>query len=344
VQVKLTLSDPEGGTWSALGERSLPGDEPLAMGSIAYSLELAPYDICALRGSSGRAQVSSWQTTLSPTAAEDLRRHIDALRAKVIALRQIKPLATLANADFEKPATPEQQVPNWIHADAAGLSFALDRADARGKQALHFTSRGPVGWLRSDPIPVPRTGRLSVNVWLKTKNAEAQPPLRLAIEGQYRGQSYYRFATVGAGTNAPQLRDHWGTTPYLFHIDDLPTSDLTDLRIGFDLMGPGEVWIDDVQVFELYFRENERDEIMKMIALADLHLGKGQIAQCERLLEGYWPRYLMTHVSDELVAQLAENPTPERASPTTPSNPPVESPPPATSFRDRMWNWVPKWR
>lgn len=344
VQVRLSLSDPDGGTWSALGGRTLPAAETVAMGSTFYVLELAPYDVYALRGSSGRAQVNTWQTTLPPTAVEDLRRHIDALRAKVLALRQIKPLPTLANPDFEKPAGLEQQVPNWIHADGTDLSFALDRAEARGKQSLHFTSRGPVGWLRSDPIPAPQTGRLSVSVWLKTKNAESQPPLRLAIEGQYRGQSYYRFATVGAGTNAPQLRDHWGNTPYLFHIDDLPTSDLTDLRIGFDLMGPGEVWIDDVQVFELYFRENERDEIMKMIALADLHLGKGQIAQCERLLEGYWPRYLMAHVSDELVAQIAVNTTPERAPPATPSNPPVDSSPPATSFRDRMWNWVPKWR
>jgi hypothetical protein len=337
VKVKLAVSDPDGGAWNALGGRTLPVAERSATGLTSYALELEPFDIYALRASSARAQVGAWQTSLPPSATEDLRRQIDTLRAKVIALRHVKPLTALPNADFEQPVA-DQPIPHWIHATGPDLTLELDRADARGQQALHFRSRGAVGWVRSEPIPAPRSGRISVSVWLKTKTADDQPPLRLAIEAQHRGQPYYRFATVGADSAAP-LRDQWGNSPYLFHIDDLPTSELTDLRVGFDLMGAGEVWIDDVQVFDLYFRDNERDEMMKMIALADLHLGKGQISQCERMLEGYWARYLGEYVTDAFVAELAKTATPAPA-----AKPPVEPPPEAASLRDRMWNWVPKWR
>jgi hypothetical protein len=240
----------------------------------------------------------------------------------------------LANADFELPLE-KNEAPGWIHATTNGVNVRIDAAEARGKQALRVTSSGPDAWVRSEPLAAPTTGRLSVWVWLKVKDEKSQPPLRLAIEGRHRDKTYYRFASVGAGAATPPLKSQWA--PYLFQVDDLPTSDFTDLRVGFDLMGAGEVWIDDVQVFDLYFHEHEQNELLKTIALADLHLGQGRVGDCQRLLDGYWPRFLAEHV------QPVANPAPVKVS-TAPKAPPEDSEPANKTVKERVWNWVPKWR
>ena len=127
-----------------------------------------------------------------------------------------------------------------------------------------MNAAAPVVWIRSDSIPTPTTGRLAIWVWLKTADPKRQPKLRLAIEGELDGQPYYRRANVGAsedGRATQPLQQEW--SPFLFPVDDLPTTGLTDLQIGFDLMDEGEVWIDQVQVFDLWFDDNERETLLK---------------------------------------------------------------------------------
>ena len=78
--------------------------------------------------------------------------------------------------------------------------------------------------------------------------------------------------------------------------DDLPAQGLSDLRVRFDLMQAGEVWIDEVQLYDLAFSDNERLELNKIISLASIQLQKGKVGDCTRLLECYWPRFLVAHV------------------------------------------------
>jgi hypothetical protein len=332
VSVKLSMNG-EAREWTALGNRKLAPAQRTG-DSQSFVIELAAYDLLAMKSAATRSEVTGWQVTLPSSVADELRSKVDALRAKAIALRSSKPLDTLANCDFEKPA--DSTPPGWIHAQDPGITVKLDGSMARGKQALYLKTPGAVAWVRSDPFPVPSTGRLSVWVWLKVKESQTQPPLRLAIEARHRDKTYYRFAAVGAGTGSPPLKDQWA--PYLFQVDDLPTSDLTDLRIGFDMMGAGEVWIDDVQVFDTYFHDHEQDELLKMIALADLHLGKGNVGDCQKALESYWLRFLDENVSSAAPPRVA-----------TAIKPRVEPAPAMTTddkktVRERVWNWMPKWR
>ncbi len=74
----------------------------------------------------------------------------------------------------------------------------------------------------------------------------------------------------------------------------MPSEQLTDLRVRFDLTGPGEVWIDDVELRE--FDEQEIRELKKMITFAFYTLESRQLADCLRLLESYWPRFLVANV------------------------------------------------
>jgi hypothetical protein len=87
---------------------------------------------------------------------------------------------------------------------------------------------------------------------------------------------------------------------------------LADLRVGFDLMGQGEVWIDDVQVYDCWFPKNERDDLLIMSGLAARSLSMGHLADCQRILSGYWPQFLQEYVplSDPRVAAVPTDATP----------------------------------
>ena len=82
----------------------------------------------------------------------------------------------------------------------------------------------------------------------------------------------------------------------MFQVDDLPLEGLTSLRVRFDLMGAGEVWVDDVQVYNLAFSKPELVELSKLIASVEVKLQNGQIGDCLRLLDGYWPKFLEENV------------------------------------------------
>ena len=126
----------------------------------------------------------------------------------------------------------------------------------------------------------------------------------MALEGRSDDGPYYRYANVGAaGTDRRADRPRAGRE-FIFPVDDLPAEGLSELRVRFDISGPGEVWIDDVKLFDLAFKDKERSELTKLIALADLKLKNKQLADCTQLLDGYWPHFLLAHVP------LAETPTP----------------------------------
>ena len=127
---------------------------------------------------------------------------------------------------------------------------------------------------------------------------------------------------------------------YSFPLDYLPGEGLSELRLGFELLGAGEVWVDDVQIFDLAFSEAERYELSKLISLASVVLEKGQLADCSQLLDGYWPQFLVSHVpltqANTPVAQrLREN----RAAPGAT---PAPAAPKKPTMMDNLRDYLPR--
>jgi len=297
VSVTLTLDAPQGSGFRVLGERPCPPPVPQAKTQV-WTVPLQPYDLVAAVAAAPNVQIVDWQAEVGREVLVDLRAGIDDLRRRANQLRDPQPLRVLGNPDFELP-TQGDLLPGWDSTRGADVAAEIVAGQGRaGSHALRLRSEGPVAWVRSNSFPTPPTGRLSVWAWLRIDDPNKQPPLQLAIEGRLDGQTYYRPARVGAGDDRlgspPPLTAEWGW--YLVRIDDLPTHGLTDLRVAIDLMGPGDVWIDDVQVFDRWFDKTERNELLKKIALANFYLGKGEVVQCEQVLRGYWPEFLRQYV------------------------------------------------
>ncbi|MEN6406865.1 MAG: family 10 glycosylhydrolase [Thermoguttaceae bacterium] len=317
------------------GRREIARMQPDGEKGFSWEVALEPYDLVAVRFSEPGVQFSRPRTTWSDTVEASLGAEIRRLGARAAALRNPPPLDAPVNAGFERSATRDGPVPDWAVTTRSGVTVELDTQQGHGgRQSAHLASTGAVACLVSRPIAAPNTGRLSMSVWLRVPNADQQPPLRLALDAKLHGRDYYRFATVGqsVGTGQPDVPIASQWSRYVFQVDDLPLEGLTSLRVRFDLMGRGEVWVDDVQIYSLAFSKPELLELSKLITLANVNLQNGQIAGCLRLLDGYWPRFLNENVPLSPGAETAlAKPAAEE-----------EKPPERSGWIDRMKDMVPE--
>jgi hypothetical protein len=350
VELTLEFSSPE--TVRVLpysSEQAAKLDQPGPHGT--WTAPLAPFGLVGGEFDTQRVTFAGYEAIPPVDAADHLRDQVRAVRLRANSLRSPSAAKVLENPSFEAAAEPAA-VPGWVHARGPGIQVEVRRgAGHRSPAALRVVSMAaddgtaPVVWVRSNPFPAPTSGRLSLLAYIRTNDPTRQPKLRLAVEGKLDGRVKYWKANVGAsedGQPVKPLTIEWSA--YRFPVIDLPQSGLTDLRVGFDLMGEGEVWIDEVQVFDLWFEVNEREELLKSIATADLQASSGNLIECQEYLTSYWPSFLRRHI------HLPESPgAPSSLSPpptTTAAKPPPAKPPSPPSMSDRVKSWIlPKsWR
>ncbi len=198
VSAELDLNTPEACSMKAIGAR--PINAPIWSGpKLTVPVEIEPFDVIATVLNSPQVTVESWRVTMDGEVIAQLKEKVNSAHSARGMLRRPMPVGWLANAGFE--LAPDK-LPGWRTDEKEGISVGPDTEQKyEGKQSLKMSSRRPVAWIRSDPIPVPSSGRISVMVRVKTLDTNQQPPLRLAIEGKLNGQTYYRFANVGRREN-----------------------------------------------------------------------------------------------------------------------------------------------
>jgi len=296
---KLRMVVPPGCLMDELtGKRAI---EPLGRDSSGdfWNVELKPYDLVAVRLSSSEVTFFAPEASVSGDVLKALGNRIDDLGARVAALRNPPKLQVPGNSDFEGAIGDDGKMPGWVVETSGNAVVELDKSEKfSGDQSAKLTSKGSVVSLVSEPFAILPTGRLAVGVWLRVEDVGKQVPLRLAVSGKLNGCEYYRFASLGLGTYPNMSAKNIGTewAQYVFQVDDLPLKGLEQLCVRFDLMGKGQVWIDQVQVYHLMFTSQEVMELSKMVTLADKKRRDGQVSDCIRFLEGYWPRFLEENV------------------------------------------------
>jgi len=349
VPVRMRLDVPVGCHAEGLGGRTLP--QLFAGGQAEWTLTLEPYDMIAARFTSPAVQLLQAEALVSDDIRVRMELEAEDLEARLAALVRLDSggaaashvvwnlTPQLLNAGFEQPRGLVGEIPGWKIPQRAGVEVRLD-ADTKysGRQSAVLKSSGPVATLAGPTFEAPETGRLLMSVWLRVSDPSVQPPLRLALEGRLDGRPYYRFAAVGQGVQGAAISKTWRS--YLFRVDDLPLTGLTQLGVRFDLMGPGEVWIDEVQVSSVILSQPELFQLQKTVATARFALEKHLWGDGRRLLDSYWPRFLVRHVAPvDLPARESvrddEGLAPQAAKRDVP--PAVEKKP--AGWLDRVWLW-----
>jgi len=316
VSTKLRFETPPGCRLQRLGaaERERPlrqeGD------GFAESFALEPYDVVAIRLSQPQATIVSADVDVPAAVRQTLAQRIDDLAGRAASLADPPEWKELANVGFEE--TAESGVPGWtLVGGRESQSGSSTDSPHSGTRAMRLSRQRDRVTLISDAVELPPTGRIALSVWIRS-GGEQEPILRLAIDGFHNGQRYSRFARLGgAGPGAVAMKDEW--TNYVFDLTDLPTSGLRQVRLQFDLLAAGDVWIDDIRLDPLKFQKNERVELSKILVSARGALDNGELSSCLRLMDGYWPQFLQAYVPRPSVSVASKPQRPQSPAKTSPA-------------------------
>ncbi len=281
---------------------------------VMWSIDVDPYDLVVVEFPAVDVTLSAPQFLPPGDVQAGLVASIRDLHSRRGVLDSPPPLPLLVNPDFELPARGGQ-FPGWTWTGGGQDQVSLDTTSPhRGQQSLHMHSEGGAISLRSDPFAASHTGRLAVSVWLRTSGDQTR--LRLILENARGSRPFNRTGVLGAGQPpSRQIPTEW--KQFIFPIDDSP-SDASQLQFRVDLLAAGDVWIDDVQLFDAVFSDAEKIQLSQIITRAEFQLNSGRFGDCRYGLEGYWPRLLNAQIPLP-AAPLVANPA--AVQPTPPKDP-----------------------
>jgi hypothetical protein len=321
---------------AATSEHFEPSQQP-------WSFELGPYDVRAVRFTTPTVAIDNIQSQISDAGQQELAARMKELKDRD--LTATPQYAALANPGFE-PGAGDVRLPGWKLLGTAGeISADLDgRNPQEGRSALYLQNTGKgVATVESETFVTPPTGQLVMWVFARGENVAPDTELRLVFEADGATKPYRHIATLG-GRHAAPLSNLWGAGGFAFRCEELPLDSRGKMRIKFELTGPGEVWIDNVQLYDVLFplpfyerSEPEKLELVKLIAATDNALENGQYAECARKLEGYWPRFLNAY-SPVAAQTIATQPALEQQiAPAADAAPAVEAPNVSRSSWFKFW-------
>lgn len=327
------------------GDVTLAKRLPLPAGEQKWPSQLAPYEVSVVRIAGTGVKVVDVQAT-SVTSAGELSAKLNDLSSRDLTARSN--YSALPNPSFELTGGAIRTI-GWHLAAGSGTSTAeLDKtAPQDGKTCLHIRSDGNMAIVESDPFPAPPTGQLAMTVYARgEKLAAGDPkspgPLRLIIKGECDGRPYRSDAVVKAA-ELSRTNNEWGE-PFAMCVSDLPLQSRGQLQIRFELAGAGDVWIDNVKLesvlfaLKFYSKSNaEWLELSRQISAARSAFNAGQISDCTRIIDGYWPRFVLEN-RPAAPPKVAERVLPTN-SPTSPaeSNEGQESSPGFSDRLKRFW-------
>ncbi len=279
--------------------------DPAPGGGKLLVMELAPFGVSALRIGAPGVRIRSTTPHFSDHKEADREAVVDRLRR----LSQGEGLR-LPNTDFEPSTTTETgevaaagslQPPSGWHTESnpdSTLTLDLDQPRS-GLASLRLDLKNSPGSVYSDPF-TPPAGAISLRAWFRTDPPDA--PIRVRIEGE-------------PGTPAESLRlladlpakDRRQWTTESLQAADLPGSPAALVRLRFELLTPGRLWIDDLSVQGpglLHARS--------CLTAALQAYGEGRYSDFARLSKSHWARRLTTLEDSPIQTGEVPNDLPSR--------------------------------
>jgi hypothetical protein len=295
-----------------------------------WAVDLEPYDLVAVRWNVPQVSITNIAVNVDPQVIADLEERVADIRARAAALPSAATIDALKNGDFETPAERGSAAPGWF-LDGAADAFQVTAEGAHGGQrATKLATDTAPASLVGSPFPAPRLGRLQVDVWLKSEDGARELPMQVVVEGVIEGETFERRLPCGI------VPETW--TERNFQFDDLPWEGVEAIRLRFDMLGAGTVWIDDVTLTAPGFTQPEMVELGKLLQEARNRLVAGRLRDCQTMLDGYWPQFIERRAP----AVNLERPAVEMAN--RPGNPQSTNatPPPKPGVLDRINQWMPR--
>lgn len=265
-----------------------------------WSLSLAPYELIGIEIDDPRLEITGLQHAPSDATARRIERELAELEVLVSQAADLAQQRRLANidGDFEKWGHDGQPA-GWSVSTLPQVTIGESRDlphTGGASLLLENTGQPPVSaWAQSRPIAPPSTGRLAVQAWFRAPAVSEPLTVKLAVVGRtHSGQRFERSMTLGSRSESSNsIAIDWGRKPATLYVGDVSSESVAELSVLIELIGPGKVWVDDVQVFESFLQPDERNHLRGELLVVQKKLAEKNIYPAERLLDSHWGQYLL---------------------------------------------------
>lgn len=328
----------------------LEPDQPVSQAMVAgearqVELQLAAYSVSGLRIDGDDIKITKVISTPENGVAERLERRLNELQTFIDRAAELNVQQTLGlrGGDFEEWTDDGRPIGWTISTQPTTAIVREGELPRSGSGCVRVENNGngaATAWIQSDRIAIPATGRLALEVWVRSAPGLAQPSVRLSVLGRDRDgkrfQRWHDFVPTSPGSR--DIPIDWGRRPLVLLVPDVPSDELTELQVAIDLVGPGRLWIDDVRVYGMYLHPDERVHLLGQMYLAKDHLRKGNFSLADRLLESFWANFLSNTLSELPTASSKVDPLPMREA-SLPQRPTTPTPAWRSTSQPRLNQW-----
>ncbi len=306
VRVAGVLEAPDSALVEDMGRglRLLPAAEA---GERKLVFDLIPYGVAAIRVGAPRAVLSSVSSFPSDAVRAGMKAQFNELSLQYARLNRGLVASALepANPGFEpesdsapasvppavKAATPGPTTRNEGDRSVLGgwhvernssdtTTIAIDREHPHsGQGSLRITAPAAPAAVASDVFAPNVQSNLTIQAYFRASVAGAK--VRVWIEGESAGKPYIRRTEITVGTE-------W--EPVAVRASDVPAAGLDSARLRFELITPGVVWIDDLQIPGEAQSKSTRLNAQRTLLAALQAYREERYADFARLAGSHWLR------------------------------------------------------
>ena len=224
----------------------------------------------------------------------ELASMLKAIRKDIDSLAIHSATTHLENLGFE--ILSDGKLSEWDIHLTEGATVQVDKTHFReGTQSVHLRSPRPgrAISLRSKSFQFHPTRRIAIEAWVRLEPEVDAPSVRLVLEGEYQGQRFTHQVELPDNTNLADVEKKQGEwIPLTLQIDKLPREGISNLRVAIDLSGAGNVWVDNLQLSDMWLSEEEYQDFIAALTAAEQSLAAGRTDDVQIYLATTLPNQL----------------------------------------------------
>ncbi|QDV22096.1 glycoside hydrolase family 10 protein [Aureliella helgolandensis] len=264
-----------------------------------WVMVMPPYSLAGIEVQSSELELLAVRNTPANEAIRSIASQLETLEMLITQAADPTLQNVLANVDGEFETWGNDGLPHGWNVSTLP-QVVIQRSDEfphGGRSSLRIESRGrsdASAWIQSRGFQPPATGRLAIDVWLRTTAVSDPLLVRVSVWGRKsNGARYERSQQFGGlSESRSNLPIDWGRRPMQLFVGDVPVDELNELHLAVELIGPGQIWVDDVKIFESCLQPDERIHMRGQLLVAKERLAEGNPYAAEQLLDSHWGRYL----------------------------------------------------
>ncbi len=259
-------------------------------------LEMPPFGVAAIRIGATEVRVTNIASYPSEVVKASMLAQYNVLSNLLNRLNESSEgTAGPTNSGFEPGGGNARVVPSslksapitpvgWQLAEAMGMPGAnaieIDPSQVHsGQGSLRFTATVPPASVVSEPFAPRAQSSLTVTAWFRSNQPDAK--LRLWIEGEAAGQPFVRRSDL-------TLQPEWRAQAV--RASNLPAGGLDTLRLRFETLVAGQLWIDELSVTGESLSDAERQNARRALLAAMVAHRENRYGDFARLASSHWAK------------------------------------------------------